>query len=83
MSYRQGLDMYEKTAQILQDKLDAGVIDKFTSEWAGPVVLVPKHDIKMWFCADYRKKNLVTVADTYPLPRMFDLIDSMGDENVL
>ena len=36
----------------------------------------------MRFCADFRRLNLATVADTYPLPRMDDSIDSLGDARV-
>ncbi|CDF38306.1 unnamed protein product [Chondrus crispus] len=33
----------------------------------------------MQFCVDYRKLNAVTVRDSYPLPRMGECIDSLGD----
>jgi hypothetical protein len=62
--------------------LRAGVIEPATSEWASPVVLVPKHDGSMRFCIDYRRLNTVTVRDSYPLPRMDECIDSRGDARV-
>jgi len=43
------------------------------------VVLVPKPDGTMQFFADYRQLNEVTVRDVYPLPRMDDCIDFLGD----
>jgi hypothetical protein len=33
----------------------------------------------MRFCVDYRRLNMITVPDTYPLPRMDECIDSLGD----
>ena len=34
------------------------------------------------FCVDYRKLNAVTVKYTYPLPRMDECLDSLGDTKV-
>ena len=33
----------------------------------------------MRFCTDYRKVNTVTVKDSYPLPRVDDVIDAIGN----
>jgi hypothetical protein len=63
--------------------LQAGVIEPATSEWASPVILVPKPDGSLRFCIDYRKLNAITVRDTYPLPRMDECIDYLGDAVVL
>jgi hypothetical protein len=59
--------------------LQAGVIEPATSEWASPVVLVPKPDGSLRFYIDYLKLNAFTVRDTYPLPRMDECIDSLRD----
>ena len=42
------------------------------SPWASPIVLVRKKDGTHRFCVDYRGLNEVTLADTFPLPRITD-----------
>ena len=56
-----------------------GVIRDAKSEWESPVVLIPKSDGSMRFCVDYRRLNELTVRDSYPLPRMADCLDSLGE----
>jgi hypothetical protein len=34
------------------------------------------------FCVDYRKFNAVTTRETYPLPRMDECFDSLGDAQI-
>jgi hypothetical protein len=58
------------------------VIEPSTSEWAAPVIFVPKPDGSMRFCIDYRKLNSITERDMYPLTRMDDCIESLGDARV-
>jgi hypothetical protein len=62
--------------------LKAEVIEPATSEWASPIVLVAKPDGSTRFCVDYRKLNAITVRDSYPLPRMYECIDSLGDAKI-
>ena len=49
-----------------------------TSDWSSPCLLVPKPDGSYRFCTDYRAVNKITKADNYPLPRIDDLIDQVG-----
>ena len=55
-----------------------GVIQPSCSPWASPVVLVPKKDECLHFCVNYRCLNAVTKKDVYPLPRVNDLLSSLG-----
>ena len=48
------------------------------SSWASPVVLVPKKDGTTQFCVDFRRLNTITKKDVYPLPRIEDILDTLG-----
>ena len=82
MPFRQGPIMRGKAAAQIREMLDAGVIEPATSEWASPIVLVPKKDGSRRFCVDYRRLNAKTVAEAYPLPRIDDCLDSLGDAQI-
>lgn len=63
----------------LEDMKAMGVIEDSNSPWASPILLVPKPDGSIRFVIDYRKVNSVTVPDAFPLPRVDDLIDKVGN----
>ena len=63
--------------------LDHDIIRPSTSSWSSPCVLVPKPDGSVRFCTDYRKLNTVTKTDVYPIPRIDDCIDRVGDARYL
>lgn len=64
--------------EFLRQELDRllveGIIEECESPWASPVVLVPKNNNSYRLCVDYRRLNNVTVADTYPMPRLDELL---------
>lgn len=60
----------------------ANIMEPATAERALPIVIEPKHDRSYRMCFDYRKLNAVTICDTYPLPRMDECIDFLGDATV-
>ncbi|KAG1928644.1 interferon-induced very large GTPase 1-like [Pimephales promelas] len=69
----------KKTVQAeLETMLDMGVIEESNSDWASPIVLVPKPDGSVRFCVDYRKVNAVSKFDAYPMPRIDELLDRLG-----
>lgn len=58
--------------------LQQGLAVPSCSPWTSPCLLVPKEDGTYRFGTDYRRVNAVTVPDAYPLPRVDELIDEVG-----
>ena len=73
--------------QQMRDEVDYllnnGLAVPSKSPWASPCVLVPKEGGQMRMCTDYRRVNSVTVPDSYPIPRVDDLVDSVGQSKYL
>lgn len=60
----------------LDSMLEQGVIERCESEWSNPVVMVKKED-KYRFCLDFRKVNMITKKDVYPIPLMSNILDKL------
>ena len=67
-----------EVARQLGTMQQSGVIQPSKSPWSSPVVMVRKRDGTHRFCVDYRKLNAITKPDTFPLPRIDDLLDQLG-----
>jgi hypothetical protein len=81
--YRAGSKAREVERIEVDRMLQEGVIEPATYEWASPVVLITKPDGSVRICVDYRKLNALTIKDSYPLSRMDECLDSLGDATVL
>ena len=62
----------------IKKMLENGIIRPSKSPWASPVVIVGKKGGDKQLCVDYRKLNKLTEENRYPLPRIDDLLDSLG-----
>ena len=73
---------YEEVKKHLQEMLDIGVIQRSTSPWANPVVLVRKEDGSLRFCIDLRKLNNRTIKDTQSVPKIEDSLDFLDGATI-
>ncbi|XP_069176273.1 uncharacterized protein [Procambarus clarkii] len=73
--------------RVVKEKVDYmlkhHLIAPSSSPWSSPILLVPKPGKKYRLCIDYRQVNKVTVADTYPLPRVEECLDAIGKARYL
>jgi hypothetical protein len=66
----------------IQQMMENYMIEKYQSEWASPLLLVPKKSDssgeKKWrLVIDYRKVNEVIDNDKFPLPNITEILDSL------
>ena len=60
--------------------LENDLIELSERPWSSPCVLIPKSGQESFrFCTDYRKVNMVTKADAYPIPRIDDCINNASN----
>ena len=62
----------------LKEMMDHDMIQPSRSEFACPVVLVKKKNGSIRFCCDFRRLNDVTRRDSYPLPKINELINTLS-----
>lgn len=75
--YRKSLTERKQLQDEIQKLLDAKIIRCSRSPYASPVILVPKKDGSVRMCVDYRRLNLQTIPEKWPLPRINDVLDGM------
>ena len=69
-------ELLDKEVQYM---LKNDIIEESQSNWSSPCILVPKHDGGFRFCTDFRKVNDKTKSDLFPIPRIADCIDQIGN----
>jgi hypothetical protein len=80
--YRLTPNELEEVKRQVEDLLRKGMIRPSSSPWAAPILFVGKKDGSLRMVIDYRGLNAQTVKNRYPLPRIDDLIDSLGGSTV-
>lgn len=70
-------NQYKEVQEHISKLLRKGVIKESESSYASPVVIVRKSDGSIRLCVDYRKLNLKTKKDAFPLPRIDESFDAL------
>ncbi|KAL4232960.1 hypothetical protein ACF0H5_007648 [Mactra antiquata] len=65
--------------EAVKDMLEAKIIQRSNSPWSSPVVIVTKKDGGKRFCVDFRKVNQVTKKNSWPLPRIDEILAQLGN----
>lgn len=71
--------VFQEFKKHVQDLVSQGILRESASPWASPAVIVVKKDGSVRFCCDYRRLNQVTCKDAYPLPRVEESLDALGN----
>ena len=70
--------LYQEVRNYVNDLLTNGWIRESFAAYSSPIVCVRKKDGGMRMCVDYRKLNAKTIPDAQPIPRIQDILDSLG-----
>lgn len=76
--YRYKPELKTEIERQVQELLDAGVIQKSSSPFSSPALLVKKKDGTWRLCVDYRRLNSMTVVSKYPVPIIDELLDELA-----
>ncbi len=75
------------SCRVLLDEAAQGILLEDVVEPAcshnAPLLLVLKKQVDWHVVADFRKLNACTIPDRYPMPRLGDLLQSLGDSDVV
>ena len=70
---------FQEVRKHIQEMEQAGVIQKSRSPYASPIVVVHKKDGSIRLCVDYRHLNSKTRRDAFPMPRIDEALDALGN----
>ena len=79
--YKQSPNLRRETERQVKEMLKHNIIEPSNSAWHSPVVLIKKPNNEYRFAVDYRKLNKVTKPQSFPLPRLSDMFDAIGESN--
>ena len=73
--------MRRETERQVKEMLKHNIIEASNSSWHSPVVLIKKSNNEYRFAVDYRKLNKISKPQSFPLPRLSDMFDAIGESN--
>uniref|UniRef100_A0A7E4URW5 RNA-directed DNA polymerase n=1 Tax=Panagrellus redivivus TaxID=6233 RepID=A0A7E4URW5_PANRE len=73
--YRVPAKTREAVKTFIQQMLIAGIIIESTTPWLANLLMIKKSNGTLRPCMDFRPLNAITVPDSFPLPRIEDLLE--------
>lgn len=70
--------LFREVKDYLTDLIKKGWIEKSESPYSSPTVCVRKKDGMLRLCIDYRELNNKTIPDRQPIPKIQDVLNSLG-----
>ena len=70
--------LYKQVKEYVEDMLAQGWVQKSSSSYSSPLVCARKKDGSLRLCVDYRKLNSKTIPDSQPIPKVQDILNSLG-----
>jgi hypothetical protein len=70
-------DRQKEIEKSIQELADRALIEEGNGAWRSRVLLVKKPDGTWRTTIDYRKLNAQTIPDSYPMPRIDDMLDRL------
>ena len=80
--FRQSPAYAQAAEDMVRGWLKDGLVRESFSSWNAPVLIVKKPNGGLRFCVDYRQLNKITQFDAYPMPRIDEILDDLGNAKV-
>ena len=77
--YRASIPDQQFISEEIYKMVNAGIAQPSASPWASPIVVAMRKNGKKQLCVDYRKLNSINKKDAYPLPRIDEMLDALGE----
>lgn len=76
------MHLEDKVKEEIGKLKQQGIIKESESPWRSSLVIVPKDGKKIRLCVDYRALNEITIKNAYPLPRIYDILDTLSKAKI-